>query len=100
MYLGVRVVIAKAIERIHLANLINFAILPLTFADGAAYDGIDAGDELRIEHADRAIASAETVEVQNVTKGTRFTCRISLTARQRKALLAGGLLNYTRQSAK
>ena len=48
MYLGVRAVIAKAIERIHQANLVNFAILPLTFADPADYDRIDAGDELVI----------------------------------------------------
>ena len=33
MYLGVGVVIAKAIERIAQANLVNFAILPLVFAD-------------------------------------------------------------------
>ncbi len=99
MYLGVRVVIAKAIERIHFANLINFAILPLTLANPADYDRIDAGDALRIADVNGAIASADEVEVLNVTQGTSFLCRLTLSERQRKILLAGGLLNYTREQS-
>ncbi|MCD4824648.1 MAG: aconitate hydratase [Phycisphaerae bacterium] len=98
MYLGVRVVLAKAIERIHQANLVNFAILPLTFADPADYDRIDAGDELVIVGLDEAIESAETITVKNTTKDVDFTCNVSLAPRQRKILAAGGLLNYTRQN--
>jgi aconitate hydratase len=100
MYLGVKVVVAKAIERIHFANLINFAILPLTFADAADFDWVEAGDELRIDNVAQAIASAETVEVQDVTKGQSFTCNVKLSGRQRAILAAGGLLNYTRLQAK
>ncbi len=98
MYLGVRVVIARAVERIHQANLVNFAILPLTFAEPGDYDRIEAGDRLVIEDVAGAIASAETVTVGNATKGFDFTCRVSLSPRQRKILVAGGLLNYTRQA--
>ncbi len=96
MYLGVRAVIAKAIERIHQANLVNFAVLPLTFADAGDYDRVDPGDELRIAGTAAAIAAADHVAVANLTKGTELTCRLALTARQRRILAAGGLLNYTR----
>jgi len=96
MYLGVRAVIAKSIERIHQANLVNFGILPLTFAEPADYDGVAAGEEIRISDVSAAVASAETVSVTNVTKGSDFTCRILLSPRQRDILAAGGLLNHTR----
>jgi aconitate hydratase len=99
MYLGVRVVIAKAIERIHQANLVNFAILPLTLADAADRDRLSAGDRLVIEGVGEAVASAETVTVRNETAGVSFRCRVSLTPRQRAILAAGGLLNYTRAGA-
>ncbi len=94
MYLGVRVVIAKAIERIHQANLVNFGILPLTFEQPADYDRIDAADELSIRDTAAAVASRDTAAVHNATKGFDFTCRVKLAPRQRKVLAAGGLLNY------
>jgi len=96
MHLGVGVVIAKAIERIHQANLVNFGILPLTFVDPGDYDRLDAGRELIIERATEAIASAETVAVKSAEGGFEFACKVSLAPRQRKILAAGGLLNYTR----
>jgi aconitate hydratase len=99
MYLGVRVVIAKTIERIHQANLVNFAICPLTFADPADYDRIRAGDELLIENTAEAIASAEQITVKNATQGFDFVCHVRLAPRQRKVLAAGGLLSYTRKNA-
>lgn len=97
MYLGVRVVIAKAVERIHQANLVNFAILPLTFVDPADYDRIEAGDRLRIAGLAAAAASADTVAVADVSKGFEFACRIRLSPRQREVFAAGGLLNHTRR---
>ena len=100
MYLGVRAVIAKAIERIHQANLVNFGILPLMFANAADYDRLQAGDELAIDNVQSIIASADTVTVRNVTQGGQFTCNVSLAPRQRKILAAGGLLNYTREGGK
>jgi len=99
MYLGVRVVIAKAIERMHFANLINFAVMPLIFADPADYDAIQPGDELSIEGAAAAVAAADTIEVANLTQAASFTCKLTYSDRQRAILAAGGLLNYTRQTA-
>jgi len=96
MYLGVGVVIAKAIERIHQANLVNFAILPLTFADAADYDRIAEGDELVVHDVARAVESGETVKVSNVQQEFEFVCKVSLAPRQREILAAGGLLNFTR----
>ena len=112
MHLGVRVVIAKAIERIHQANLVNFAIVPLTFADAADYDRLKPDDKLEIPGLAKAIESADAVTVRmttvqfdldrgdGTTRAFDFTCRLSLSPRQRKILLAGGLLAYTRQGGK
>ncbi|RPI63186.1 MAG: aconitate hydratase, partial [Planctomycetaceae bacterium] len=100
MYLGVRVVIAKAIERIHQANLVNFGILPLTFANAADYERIEKSDQLTIESVHAAVASADSVTVKNVTKNFTFTCHVKLAPRQRLILAAGGLLNYTREGGK
>jgi aconitate hydratase len=97
MYLGIRAVLAKGIERIHQANLVNFAILPLVLANPADYDRIEAGDELVIDDVAGAVASAEQVTVRNKTKDFDFACALTLSPRQRKILAAGGLLNYTRE---
>ena len=97
MHLGVGVVIAKAIERIHQANLVNFAILPLIFVDAADYDRIAEGDELVVHDVAAAVESGETVKVSNATGGFEFVCRVNLAPRQREILTAGGLLNFTRQ---
>ncbi|HDZ22547.1 hypothetical protein LCGC14_0284420 [marine sediment metagenome] len=96
MYLGVRVVIAKAIERIHQANLVNFGILPLTFVSSADYDAVAAGDEVTIENVAAAVASGETITV--AIGGGELTCCVDLTPRQRAILAAGGLLTYTRNA--
>jgi aconitate hydratase len=92
-FLGVRAVIAKAIERIHQANLVNFGILPLVFADPADYDRVDQGDELELADLRAAVADRETLTVRNTTRGTAFEVRLVASARQREALLAGGVLN-------
>jgi aconitate hydratase len=93
MYLGVRAVIAKSLERIHAANLINFGILPLTFIDEKDYDGIDQGDELEISGASAAIREGRNLTVRNKTKGTSFTVSCLLSSRQQQIILAGGALN-------
>jgi aconitate hydratase len=94
MYMGVRTLIAKSIERIHKANLINFGILPLRFADAADYEKIEQGDELVIDDIYKTIYSDE-ITVRNVTKGISFTALNETTPRQRDIILKGGLLNYT-----
>ena len=94
MYLGVRAVIAKSFERIHIANLINFGIVPLTFRDNADYARIAAGDEVTIPHIRRRLAQGEPLTLVNATQGTEIPLVYSLSDRQREILLAGGLLNY------
>ncbi len=96
MYLGVRVVLARGIERIHKANLINFCIVPVEFADAADYDRIEADDEIRIAGLVDAVRSADEVEIENVAKSMRFRGLLRLSARDREILLAAGLLSYTR----
>jgi aconitate hydratase len=97
MYLGVKAVIAKSLERIHEANLINFGIVPLTFAQPADYDRIAAGDALCLTRFRQALQDGATQFVmQNVTQRIAVTLNATLTERQRRILLAGGLLNFTR----
>jgi aconitate hydratase len=100
MYLGVRAVIARGIERIHQANLVNFAILPLVFANPGDYDRLAEGDRLRIPGLLDKLAGAEELNVQAVDKGFDFVVRVALSPRQRRILAAGGLLAYTRQGGK
>ncbi len=99
MYLGVRAVLAKSIERIHKANLINFCIVPLEFADPADYEKIDADDALEITGLTAAIADKDSIAVANKTKGFQFQARLLLSTRDRDILLAGGKLNYTKKQA-
>jgi aconitate hydratase len=92
-YLGVRAVVAKSFERMHKANLVNFGVLPLVFADEGDYDKIGQGDELEIEGLRAAVASgAEEVLVRDGTKGFEFLARCELSERQREIALAGGAL--------
>jgi aconitate hydratase len=95
-YLGIKAVVAKSFARIHVANLINFGIVPLTLADEADYDKIDEGDELYVEGWRKAIAGADSAALVDKTKGVSIKLSLTLTERQRKILLAGGTLNYTK----
>jgi aconitate hydratase len=99
MYLGVRAVIAKSIERIHRANLINFCIVPIRFANPSDYDRLAAGDELIIDDLTGAIRSSDAVTIGKPDGSLTFTGKLELSARDREILLAAGLLNYTRQKA-
>jgi len=95
MYLGVRVVIAKSIERIHKANLINFCIVPIEFADPADYDKINQDDELAIDNLVGAVKNSDQVIIKNITSSFEFTGKLNLSSRDREILLAGGKLSYT-----
>ena len=92
-FLGVRAVLAKSIERIHQANLVNFGILPLVFADPADAEKVRQGDELELADLRTAVAEHDTVTVRNVTRGAEFEVRLNASPRQRRILLAGGVLN-------
>ncbi len=99
LYLGVKAVIVKSFARIHMANLINAGIVPLTFVNEADYDKINQLDELKIDNLKKAIINADTVKVTDVTKGFDFEVKLDFSQRQRDMLVAGGLLNYTKENA-
>ena len=95
MYLGIRGVIAKSFARIHIANLINSGILPMTFADPADYDALDQDANLTITGIVEGMKAGKlTVTTDN---GHTFQVNCDLTDRQQAILLAGGLLNYTKE---
>jgi len=98
MYLGVQAVVAKSLARIHRANLINFGIAPLTFADPADYGLISQGDELRLAGTRGAIAQGQPLTLENLTSGATITVRCELSERERQVLVAGGLLNAIRNA--
>ncbi len=98
LYLGVKAVITKSFARIHMANLINAGIIPMTFANEADYDRIDGDDELEIKNVAEQIKNGTTIKVTNVTKGFDFECTVNFSDRQKEMLYAGGLLNYTKNN--
>ncbi|MBE6923857.1 MAG: aconitate hydratase [Ruminococcaceae bacterium] len=96
MYLGIRGVIAKSFARIHIANLINSGILPMTFENPEDYDKLDQDADLQITGIVSGMAEGK-LTVTDRTSGNTFNVLCSLTERQRAILLAGGLLNYTKE---
>ncbi|MFC1562914.1 aconitate hydratase [candidate division KSB1 bacterium] len=98
MYLGLKVVIVKSFARIHLANLINFGILPLTFSNVNDYEKIEQGDQIEFPDLKKRIKADEPVVCKNNTKSIEINCVYNLSERQKNILFAGGLLNYTKSS--
>ncbi|MBO7293099.1 MAG: aconitate hydratase, partial [Clostridia bacterium] len=96
LYLGIRAVVAKSFARIHSANLINAGIVPLVFADAADYDAVSEGATLVIDGFAAAIAGDR--EITATVDGRKIVLIADFTERQRAVLLAGGLLNYTKES--
>ncbi len=92
MFLGVRAVIAKSIERIHRANLINFGIVPFEFVRPEDYACVAQGDRLRIDALRSVIAGNGRATVTNLSNNTTFDVKTDLSERQKRLLLAGGLL--------
>jgi aconitate hydratase len=97
MYLGVKAVVAKSIERIHAANLVNFGILPLYFVRESDYDIIEQGMSMTIPDIRNALESGES-QVKAIAGDREIPLRMELSRRQREILLAGGLLPYTVRS--
>ena len=96
LYLGVKAVIAKSFARIHVANLINFGIVPMTFVDPCDYENFNEGDIIEIVGLAEAVKSANETTLVNRTNGAVAKLCLNLSARQREMLLAGGCLNYTK----
>jgi aconitate hydratase len=95
MYLGVRVVITKSFARIHVANLINAGIMPLTFKNADDYDKLNQGDKLSLTNVFDGMDKGE-IALKDETTGETFTLCCSFTDRQKAILKAGGLLEYTK----
>ncbi len=94
-FLNIRAKFARSFARIHRSNLINFGILPLTFADDSGYDAFAKGDRVVIEGVREAVAAGnETIEAS--IGGRSVTLRMTLSDEERKVLLAGGRLNYVK----
>ena len=96
MFLGVKAVLAKSFARIHRANLVNFGILPLVFADPADYDRLAQGDRLVIRDL-REQLNRDSLMVTNLTGGSQFRVIHRLSGRLIEIILAGGLLNHARR---
>ena len=99
LYLGIKGVIAKSFARIHMANLINSGIIPMTFENEADYDDIDMYDEIVIDDAIAQVKGDGIMKVKNITKNKEYTVKVTLSERQKDMIVAGGLLNYTREKA-
>ena len=101
LYLGIKAVLVKSFARIHRANLINAGILPLTFVNEADYDKIEQGDEIAIKNVRADVAADKTeLTVINKTKNVEIPVLCELTGRTKEIMLAGGLLDYTRENLK
>jgi len=96
MFLGVRAVIVKSFARIFRSNLINWGVVPLTFADPAAYDTLERDDVLRIDDLRASLVAGTPVTVTNTRTGATFTTTCVLSLRERDVLLAGGVLAHTK----
>ncbi|MBE6589818.1 MAG: aconitate hydratase [Ruminococcaceae bacterium] len=96
LYLGVRVVITKSFARIHVANLINAGIMPLTFKDPADYDRVKEGDVLSIANVWSGMDTG-VMTLCNETTGEEIALACSFTERQKAILKAGSLLAYTKE---
>ncbi len=99
LYLGVKAVLVKSFARIHRANLINAGILPLTFVNESDYDNISQGDELLLADVRKDVEAGKSeLTVINKTNGKEIPVLCELSGRTKDIMLAGGLLDYTRES--
>lgn len=96
MYLGVRAVITKSFARIHVANLINAGIMPLTFKNPDDYDKLNQSDKLTLTNVFAGMDSGE-IMLKDETTGDEIPLVCSFTERQKAILKAGGLLEYTKK---
>ena len=93
-YLGARVVIAKSFARIHWQNLINFGVLPLTFADANDYERLQAGDTIRIPNIEHALKSGNEIVATIDGSDTSVALHHNLSERQIEILMASGAINW------
>ena len=98
LYLGVRMVVAKSFARIHRDNLANIGILPMIFRDKSDYDRIEQGDLLKIKGVAEGLRDMQgDYLLHNLTKDESYPVFTEVSARQKRYLLSGGLLGYTKR---
>ncbi len=100
LHLGVKAVLVKSFARIHRSNLINAGILPLTFVNENDYDMINEGDDLVINGVIEDIKNGNNLIIKNNTNGKEIEVNCELSGRAKDIILAGGLLNYTKENLK
>ena len=96
-FLGLRVVIARGFARIHWQNLVNFGVLPLVIDGEDGYDRLEVGDVLRFDDLHRQIRDGHEVRCNDETQNFSLTLRHNLSGRQEEVILAGGLINWSRE---
>ncbi len=99
LYLGVKAVLVKSFARIHRANLINAGIIPLTFVNASDYEKFNLGDRLELPNVKAEISEGKNITVVNKTNGETVEAACELTDRTRAILIAGGLLDYTKENS-
>lgn len=99
LYLGIKAVITKSFARIHCANLVNAGIIPFTFKNSEDYDKISVNDELCLPDIKDILSNGKTAVLKDVTTGDEFELEYQLSDRQIQIILAGGLLDYTRENS-
>lgn len=99
MYLGVKMIIAKSIARIHKGNLINHGIIPMVFADPADYDKLDQLDELEVDGLLDQMKTRE-VTIKDLTKGISFKAKLELSDNELEVILSGGQLRHLQKQLK
>lgn len=97
-YLGIKAVLVKSFARIHLANLINFGIIPLTFADPLDYDKIKLGDKIEFSDIKNIIKNNKELIIK--IDGKNIKLNYNFTDRQKEIIFAGGLLNWIKEGIK
>ena len=93
-YLGIKAVIVKSFARIHLANLVNFGIVPLTFVNKENYGKVESGDKIEI---DLTTIKSGKVNMKNLSKGLDIELTHSLSDQDLEELMAGGKLTLIKQ---
>jgi aconitate hydratase len=99
MYLGVKMVISVTMERIHRANLVNFGIIPAFFESADDYNKLNRDDGLTISDVRNRINKDEGLIAVRKSDGLAIKLRVELTEREKRMVLAGGLINECRESS-
>jgi aconitate hydratase len=97
MYLGIKAVFAKSFARIHRSNLINFGIVPLLIKDSSLSEALQAGGKVEIENIRKPLEAGE-ISIPVRVNGVGYKATHDMVERERRILLAGGLLNYTKSN--